>query len=187
MKMKNKSKCDDGNSFIDGAINNQVVSFAGERSEYVITRWGDGSYTVRDLKKCRNSEDTLINVDSLYFNNSRYKVSSLVPDRYVKKRENLANGPFQIAVDASLLIKGCTKGQFEDCHRLGSIYANGFAGVKRSYDKAADNYVMACHNGLLNSCSSAANAFLNTKNSNHKKQVEDMFNRACTLGDFTRL
>lgn len=184
IKGLNKSTCEDGNQFIDGRSGNKIAKFSGNRNEYTITRYGDGSFSVMDLKECRSAEDTVINIEIFQFQDESVKVSSIIPERYVQKNENLTHGPFRVSVDTEALKMNCEKNKYSDCHKLGSIFANGFSNVAKDYKTAGKYYFKACEGGHFNSCRAASNAFLNTKNPDHRQTIEQAQSKACTNGDF---
>jgi hypothetical protein len=179
----NKNKCTDGNDFIDGSVSKKSVSFIGERNEYHITRFGDGSFVVKDLIKCRSGEDTVLNIPKFIFNKESILITDLIPERYVSKFEKL-HTKYTVSIDAEKIKKTCGRGLFVDCHKLGSMFANGFADSGKDWAKAAKYYSKACLGGVFNSCSQAANAFINSGRPMRNPDSYKYLKIACDKGDF---
>ena len=68
-----------GNDVIDGGEGDADVSvYRGVRSDYVVTKTAENTYTVRDIVAGRDGTDTITNVEYLAFSNGKFEVASLV-------------------------------------------------------------------------------------------------------------
>ena len=68
-----------GDDVIDGGEGDADVSvYRGARSDYVVTKTADNTYTVRDTVAGRDGTDTIRNVEFLAFSNGKFAVASFV-------------------------------------------------------------------------------------------------------------
>ncbi len=77
---RTSGECGNGDDFYDGGDGEDTLTYSGKRSEFVITRNADGSYTFKDTVPCRAGTDTVINVEKFYFADGTYTLPTLQPN-----------------------------------------------------------------------------------------------------------
>ena len=65
------------NDTLDGGVGSDIAVYRGNKSDYVITSLGNGSYTVQDTVAGRDGTDTISNIERLSFADGTFAVAAL--------------------------------------------------------------------------------------------------------------
>lgn len=70
--------CHNGDDYYDGGADTDTLTYSGKRSEFVITKNSNGTYTFRDTVACRAGTDTVVNIELVQFADGLYAIETLV-------------------------------------------------------------------------------------------------------------
>ena len=69
--------CGNGDDYYDGGEGTDTLTYSGKRSDFVITKNANGSYTFKDTVPCRADTDTVINMELFRFADGLYTLQDL--------------------------------------------------------------------------------------------------------------
>lgn len=102
LRGQSTQSCGNGNDYYDGGEGTDTLTYSGKRSEYVITKNIDGSFTVKDTVPCRADTDTVVNIELFKFSDIVQSSEGLVSSNCVTLSHNLVIGSTDVATQGEV-------------------------------------------------------------------------------------
>ncbi len=139
------TSCGNGNDYYDGGDGIDTLTYTGKRSDFVITKNGNGSINVHDTVPCRAGTDTVVNVENFAFADGTYSFAQLFPASVTTDWPSLGY---------SILVKGSNDGDTwqygTDINGINFVINNSSAGIQKITFPTNCWYTYKIYNKLTN-------------------------------------